>query len=55
MKDIKTTTAHQFGSGLLVEVIGIGEQGDVATETIEFDLVESENEAVTPRDEPPSA
>ena len=54
MKEITTTSVHQFGDGLLVEVVGIGEHGDVITETIEFDPVEPDSENVTPRGDIPS-
>ncbi|WP_207587130.1 hypothetical protein [Halomontanus rarus] len=52
MEDVKTTTVHQFGQGLLVEIIGTDEHGDIATETIEFDLIESGD--AEPREEIPS-
>lgn len=55
MKDVQTITAHPFGDGLLVEIIGVDEHGDVTTATVEFDRVESESEAVTPRGEIPPA
>lgn len=54
MEEITTITAHQFGEGVLVEIIGVGNQGDIAIETIEFDLINSADDIVAPREEVPS-
>ena len=51
MKQIDTITVHQFGSGLLVELIGTDEQGEIATESIEFDFVNAKDDTVIPREE----
>lgn len=54
MKEVDTIAVHRFGRELLVELIGVDEHGDVASETIEFDLVHSDNETVTPREAIPA-
>ncbi|WP_323174748.1 hypothetical protein [Natrialba sp. PRR66] len=54
MEEITSTTLHQFGPGLLVEIIGVDERGDIAAETIEFEMLELESKVVTPREEIPS-
>ncbi|NKE37975.1 hypothetical protein GWG54_19690 [Natronococcus sp. JC468] len=54
MEEVTSTTLHQFGSGLLIEIIGVDERGDIAVETIEFEVLELEGKIVTPREEIPS-
>lgn len=49
-----TITVHKFGSGVLVEIIGSDEHGDIAAETYEFDVLKSTDKKVTPREEIPS-
>lgn len=53
MKEVDTITVHRFGSELLVELIGVDEYGDIASETIEFDLLNAESGDVIPREDIP--
>lgn len=51
MTDVTTSEVYRFGSELLVELVGVGERGDVATITVEFDRVDDGSDRVTPREE----
>ncbi|QIO25406.1 hypothetical protein [Haloarcula sp. JP-L23] len=54
MKEVTNTTVYQFGNELIVELIGTDEYGDVATETVEFTLIEPDAGEVRPREEIPT-
>lgn len=54
MNDVETVTVHQFGSGLFVELIGVDEYSEPATESVEFDIVAPEENKVIPRETIPA-
>lgn len=54
MENVETIALHRLGSELLIELIGVDEYGEVATETISWDLANAESTEVTPRDEIPA-
>ena len=49
MQRIETVSLHPFGDQVLLEFVGTGETGEIATETIEFDVVDPNRGAVAPR------
>ena len=49
MQRIETVSLHPFGDQVLLEFVGTGEAGEIATETIEFDVVDPIQGAVAPR------
>ena len=49
MQRIETVSLHPFGDQVLLEFVGTGETGEIATETIEFDVVDPNQGAVAPR------
>lgn len=53
MREVKSTTMHKFGDGLLVEIIGLDESGEISTETIELEVVDPHQGRVEPRGEIP--
>ena len=44
---------HRYGDGILVEVISDNGDGDVSVMSIEFDLENSEDQAISPRSKLP--
>ena len=44
---------HRYGEGILVEVISDNGDGDVSVLSVEFDLENSEEQAISPRSELP--
>ena len=53
MERIETVSIHPFGDELLLEFVGTGEAGEIATRTIEFDVVDPDDGAVAPRQSVP--
>lgn len=49
MESITSVNLHQFGSGLLVEVVGEGVHGDIIVRSVELDLIDPEDRIVQPR------
>ncbi len=49
MHDITTVNLHRFGDGLLVEVVGEDQQGEVLVRSFELELVDQEAGIVRPR------
>ncbi len=45
MEDVESIVVHPFGDGLIVEIIGVGEKGDISIDSLEFDIIEDEREA----------
>lgn len=49
MQSVMSVNLHQFGSGLLVEVIGRGNDADVVVRSYELDVVDQGKSIVRPR------
>lgn len=54
MESVRTINLHQFGDGLLVEVIGEGADEEIHVRSFELDMVDPEQRAVQPRSPLPS-
>jgi hypothetical protein len=53
MENIESIVIHPFGNGLIVEIIGVGEKGDISIDSIEFDITGDDRE-VSARGDIPS-
>lgn len=53
MENVESTVVHPFGDGLIVEIVGVDEKGDISIVSVEFDISGDDRE-VSARGELPS-
>lgn len=49
MESVTSVNLHQFGTGLLVEVVGEGANDDIIVRSFEMDLIDPDDGVVRPR------